>query len=63
MWMRLDSVRKGRECIIPDVPRTYHFGSVGVNMNPYFFEMYFEKHSLNKKENVVLQVSDLNFSL
>ena len=25
-----------RECIIPDISRTYHFGSTGLNMNPYF---------------------------
>ena len=24
------------ECVIPDVSRTYHFGSSGINMNPYF---------------------------
>ena len=36
MWMRLDVIRKGRECIIPDVSRTYHFGASGLNMNPYF---------------------------
>ena len=25
-----------RECIIPDISRTYHFGASGLNMNPYF---------------------------
>lgn len=34
-----------RECVIPDISRTYHFGSTGLNMNPYFqvvptFPMY-----------------------
>lgn len=28
--------RKGRECIIPDISRSYHFGIVGLNMNGYF---------------------------
>lgn len=28
--------RRGRECIIPDVSRSYHFGIVGLNMNGYF---------------------------
>lgn len=44
MWMRLDVIRKGRECIIPDVSRTYHFGASGLNMNPYF-QVYVDKYS------------------
>uniref|UniRef100_A0A7M4FLQ5 Protein O-linked-mannose beta-1,2-N-acetylglucosaminyltransferase 1 n=1 Tax=Crocodylus porosus TaxID=8502 RepID=A0A7M4FLQ5_CROPO len=36
MWMRMPEQRKGRECIIPDVSRSYHFGIVGLNMNGYF---------------------------
>merc|ERR1719429_29380 len=36
MWMRLPEIRRGRECLIPDVSRTYHFGSSGLNMNTYF---------------------------
>ncbi|KAL5487412.1 hypothetical protein EMCRGX_G020007 [Ephydatia muelleri] len=54
MWMRTDEVRKGRECIIPDVSRTYHFGSSGLNMNPYFQEVYFSKHVLNTVPDVML---------
>lgn len=47
MWMRLPDVRKGRECIVPDVSRTFHFGSSGLNMNSYFQDMYFKKHAFN----------------
>ncbi|CAB3383749.1 Hypothetical predicted protein [Cloeon dipterum] len=47
MWMRLPEVRKGRECVVPDVSRTYHFGASGLNMNSYFQDVYFKKHSLN----------------
>ncbi|XP_065175092.1 protein O-linked-mannose beta-1,2-N-acetylglucosaminyltransferase 1-like [Sycon ciliatum] len=47
MWMRTPGVRKGRECVIPDVSRTFHFGSTGLNMNPYFQETYFAKHKVN----------------
>ncbi len=36
MWMRLGEVRRGRECVVPDVSRTFHFGSLGLNMNSYF---------------------------
>ena len=44
-----------RECIIPDVSRTYHFGMSGTNMNPYFQEAYFSKHRLNKQGMVQLK--------
>lgn len=58
MWMRLPSVRKGRECLYPDISRTYHFGTKGLNMNPYFQEMYFKKHSLNTLPHIVLNDLD-----
>lgn len=45
MWIRTDAVRRGRECIIPDVSRTYHFGAVGTNINSYFQRQYFTKHA------------------
>uniref|UniRef100_A0A6A7G3Y6 Protein O-linked-mannose beta-1,2-N-acetylglucosaminyltransferase 1 n=1 Tax=Hirondellea gigas TaxID=1518452 RepID=A0A6A7G3Y6_9CRUS len=47
MWMRLPEVRRNRECIVPDVSRTYHFGSSGLNMNSFFQDTYFKKHSFN----------------
>lgn len=47
MWIRMDAIRKGRECIIPDISRTYHFGSTGTNINAYFQNLYFSKHAFN----------------
>lgn len=58
MWMRTNMIRKDRECIIPDISRTYHFGSKGLNMNPYFQEVYFKKHSFLTKTNVKLKDVD-----
>ena len=55
MWMRMPYVRKGRECVIPDVSRTYHFGSTGINMNSYFQENYFKKHAFNVQAHVKLR--------
>jgi len=49
MWMRLPEVRRGRECLVPDVSRTFHFGSLGLNMNSYFQEAYFKKHAFNAR--------------
>ena len=55
MWMRLEDVRKGRECIVPDVSRTFHFGSQGLNMNSYFHDQYFKKHAFNRLPRVTLR--------
>ncbi|KAI1289784.1 Protein O-linked-mannose beta-1,2-N-acetylglucosaminyltransferase 1 [Halotydeus destructor] len=48
MWMRLPEVRRGRECLVPDVPRTFHFGATGLNMNGYFHDAYFKRHALQR---------------
>ena len=53
----MDSNRKGRECIIPDISRTYHFGMKGLNMNPYFQDIYFSKHALNRVTGVKFDIS------
>ncbi|XP_036067503.1 protein O-linked-mannose beta-1,2-N-acetylglucosaminyltransferase 1 isoform X2 [Oryzias melastigma] len=55
MWMRMPEQRRGRECIIPDVSRSYHFGIIGLNMNGYFHEVYFKKHKFNTVPNVLLK--------
>lgn len=54
MWMRLPEIRKGRECVVPDISRTYHFGSSGLNMNSYFQDVYFKKHAFNRQPNIIL---------
>ena len=58
MWMRSKSIRRDRECIIPDVSRTYHFGSTGLNMNMYFYEKYFKTRVLNTVPHVRLTAVD-----
>ncbi|XP_031560683.1 protein O-linked-mannose beta-1,2-N-acetylglucosaminyltransferase 1-like isoform X2 [Actinia tenebrosa] len=60
MWTRMDQQIKGRECIIPDISRTYHFGAKGLNVGPGFQIDYFQKHAFNKKANVKLN-ADLMF--
>lgn len=47
MWIRTNEVRKARECIIPDISRTFHFGSTGTNINSYFQKQYFSKHAFS----------------
>lgn len=55
LWLREDSQRKGRQCIMPDVPRTFHFGKRGLNVdNDYFYNAYFANHNVNKEPKVEL---------
>jgi len=46
MWMRTSRVQRGRQCVVPEVSRTFHFGSSrAVNVNPYFQHTYFGRHA------------------
>ena len=56
LWMRQPEQRKGRECIIPDISRTFHFGAKGLNVNPFMQDVYFMAHALNMQPNVKLNV-------
>ena len=50
--MRHPLRRRGRECIIPDVSRTYHFGAKGLNVAPSMQYSYFKKHALNNRTHL-----------
>ncbi|CAH3155683.1 unnamed protein product, partial [Porites evermanni] len=52
MWMRMPKQRKDRECIIPDISRTYHFGAKGLNVGPAMNEAYFKRHAFNTQPSV-----------
>lgn len=52
MWMRMPRQRKDRECIIPDISRTYHFGAKGLNVGPAMNEAYFKRHAFNAQPSV-----------
>lgn len=47
MWMRLPEIRKNRECVVPEISRTFHFGASGINMNSFFQDSYFKSHAFN----------------
>uniref|UniRef100_A0A3B5A5H1 Protein O-linked-mannose beta-1,2-N-acetylglucosaminyltransferase n=1 Tax=Stegastes partitus TaxID=144197 RepID=A0A3B5A5H1_9TELE len=59
MWMRMPEQRKGRECIIPDVSRSYHFGIIGLNMNGYFHvssEKNTQEVNIKNRQNACVRV-------
>ena len=35
-WMRLNSTRKGRQCIRPEICRTYNFGARGSSKGQFY---------------------------
>ena len=45
--MRLGAVRKGRQCIRPEICRTYNFGAVGSSKGQYF-RRYLQHTALNE---------------
>ena len=62
MWIRTPAIRRARECLVPELSRTYHFGSSGTNVNSYFQSQYFAKHAFELMSNVGWQefVSELD---
>lgn len=59
IWMRASFNRKERECFIPDISRTYHFGGKGLNVGGAMQARYFEKHTLNTEPHVKLDVEKM----
>ena len=59
VWMRRDENRKGRECIIPDISRTYHFGAKGVNVNRKSQIRFFKFRALNKESSHKFDVNKM----
>ena len=58
-WMRLGAVRKGRQCIRPEVCRTYNFGAVGSSKGQYF-RAYLQHTALNE-ERIDWSTQDLGY--
>ena len=51
-----DIVREDRECIIPDINRSYHWSTMGFHVKASFSAEYFYlSRYLNKEPNVKLQ--------
>jgi beta-1,2-N-acetylglucosaminyltransferase len=46
IWMRQPAQRRGRQCLIPDISRTFHFGEDGLNVNSKMQGLYFRNHAI-----------------
>ncbi|KAI3434434.1 hypothetical protein D9Q98_002511 [Chlorella vulgaris] len=58
-FMRLNATRQGRQCIRPEVCRTYNFGDIGSSSGQYF-RLFLKPITLNT-EDVRWQQRDLGF--
>ncbi|XP_063861843.1 protein O-linked-mannose beta-1,2-N-acetylglucosaminyltransferase 1-like isoform X2 [Scylla paramamosain] len=54
MWMRLPEVQQGRECLVPEVSRTFHFGAKGAHLTDYFQANFYVHTSFNTLSHVTL---------
>ncbi|XP_045133320.1 protein O-linked-mannose beta-1,2-N-acetylglucosaminyltransferase 1-like [Portunus trituberculatus] len=54
MWMRLPEVQQGRECLVPEVSRTFHFGAKGAHLTDYFQANFYAHTSFNTLNHVTL---------
>ncbi|GMI05888.1 hypothetical protein TrRE_jg10643 [Triparma retinervis] len=50
-WMRDPLRHKGRSCVFPEVPRSYHIGVKGTFMDDFHHKAYFADIGYNKDEN------------
>lgn len=55
--VRNHNIRKNRECIIPDISRTYHFGEKGNTVNYFMQEKHFSNRPIAKFHNTVFNIS------
>jgi len=51
IWLRSNSVKNNRVCLVPDMPRTFHFGEHGKNMNPEWHEAYYMRKKIYNHQN------------
>ena len=55
VWVRWDSNRRDRECVIPDISRTFHSGIAGSHASNSFHALYYQDHAVNHVPDVQLK--------
>uniref|UniRef100_A0A0P4VUJ7 Alpha-1,3-mannosyl-glycoprotein 2-beta-N-acetylglucosaminyltransferase n=1 Tax=Scylla olivacea TaxID=85551 RepID=A0A0P4VUJ7_SCYOL len=56
IWFRSTEVRAGRECVVPDVSRTFHGGMEGAHINGIMTHAHFTAHPVTNVSYVKLNV-------
>lgn len=63
MWFRTEDVALYRECVVPDVSRTYHFAYLGGHVYSYLQFQYYSDKSLNTVPDVELyNISSMTYA-
>ncbi|ROT73077.1 putative protein O-linked-mannose beta-1,2-N-acetylglucosaminyltransferase 1-like [Penaeus vannamei] len=55
VWLRSTEIRAGRECVVPDVSRTFHNGVAGAHVNGMLTQSQFAGHAVTADANVRLK--------
>ncbi|XP_050717401.1 protein O-linked-mannose beta-1,2-N-acetylglucosaminyltransferase 1-like [Eriocheir sinensis] len=55
IWFRSTEVRGGRECVVPDVSRTYHAGATGAHINGLLSHIFFTAHPVTSTTDIKIQ--------
>ncbi|XP_042860084.1 protein O-linked-mannose beta-1,2-N-acetylglucosaminyltransferase 1-like [Penaeus japonicus] len=58
VWLRSAEIRAGRECVVPDVSRTFHNGVVGAHINGVLTQSQFAGHAVTAEADVRLNDVD-----
>ncbi|XP_037773426.1 protein O-linked-mannose beta-1,2-N-acetylglucosaminyltransferase 1-like [Penaeus monodon] len=55
VWLRSTEMRAGRECVVPDVSRTFHNGVAGAHVNGILTQSQFAGHGVTADANIRLK--------
>ncbi|KAK7065700.1 Protein O-linked-mannose beta-1,2-N-acetylglucosaminyltransferase 1, partial [Halocaridina rubra] len=58
VWLRDAKIRGGRECIIPDVSRTFHNSASGAHIKTLLAQAHFVGHAVTSQADIVLHRVD-----
>ncbi|XP_066965702.1 protein O-linked-mannose beta-1,2-N-acetylglucosaminyltransferase 1-like [Macrobrachium rosenbergii] len=58
MWFRSTEIRAGRECVVPDVSRTFHYSSSGAHIQNILTQAHFAGHAVTSSSDIRLHNVD-----
>ncbi|XP_064119028.1 protein O-linked-mannose beta-1,2-N-acetylglucosaminyltransferase 1-like [Macrobrachium nipponense] len=58
MWFRSTEIRAGRECVVPDVSRTFHYSSSGAHIQNILTQAHFAGHAVTSSPDIRLHNVD-----
>uniref|UniRef100_A0A6A7FUW0 Alpha-1,3-mannosyl-glycoprotein 2-beta-N-acetylglucosaminyltransferase n=2 Tax=Hirondellea gigas TaxID=1518452 RepID=A0A6A7FUW0_9CRUS len=59
IWFRSPQIRRGRECVIPAVSRSFHYGITGAHVNGVLTLAHFSGHIVSAQEDVQFETQSM----